>query len=90
MAEITIGDLFWDKDHAWTDGSQDLDMVNLVLSADQEDGERHYRVGTFMWCGSGYCGAHDRKFTAGEVLKMTKVGNIAEIKSFVKTENTND
>ena len=83
--DITIGDLFWDKDHVWTDGSQDMNMVNLVLSRDkEEDGVEYWRVGAFSWCPAiGYCGAHDRFFTDADVLKMAKVGNITDIKGFV-------
>lgn len=81
--DITIGDLFWDKDHVWCDGSDTIDAVNLVLSADTEDGVYYYRLAHFTWCPSvGYCGAHDRKFAADDVLKMTKVGNITDIKAF--------
>lgn len=82
-SKLTIGDLFWDKDHAWST-SPTLNFVYLVLSADMKDGVYYYRLGTFMWCGAGYCGAHDQDFTADEVLRMTKVGNIADIKGFAK------
>jgi len=81
--DITIGDLFWDEHHVWCDGCDTIDVVNLVLSADMEDGVYYYRLATFSWCPSvGYCGALDRKFERHDVLKMTKVGNIVSIKSF--------
>ena len=81
---IEIGDLFWDKHPCWDDGSKTVDLCYLVLSADQGqlNGVLCYRCACFMWARGGYCGAHDRNFTADEVLKMAKIGNIAQIKHF--------
>ena len=80
--EIRIGDLFWDEHRDWCDGSETLNVCYLVLSADEKRDRYLYRCAFFMWAADGYCGAHERKFTAEEVLKMTRVGNIADIKSF--------
>lgn len=83
VANINMGDLFWDKNHRWCDGSQELDLCYLVLSAEWVSGSYRYRCACFMWVARyGYSGAHDRYFNAEEVLEMTRVGNIASIKSF--------
>ena len=81
-SEIKIGDLFWDEHHRWSDGSDTIDLCYLVLSADRPNKVLYYRCARFMWAASSYSGACDRYFTADEILKMTKVGNIAQIKSF--------
>ena len=80
--DIRPGDLFWDKDRCWCDGSDYLDLCYLVLSGDQEDTMFLYKCACFMWAGGSYCGAHIRKFTADEILKMEHVGNISQIKAF--------
>ena len=84
--KIRPGDLFWDKDRVFTGGSQTLNMVHIVLSADwTDDGEEYWILARFMWLGPGYSrysGANTREFTDAEVLRMTRVGNIADIKSF--------
>ena len=84
---IRIGDLFWDKNRDWCDGSSSLNVCYLILSADQEGDLYVYRCAFFMWAGDGYCGSSDRKFTKDEVLKMTKVGSIESIKSFGQNES---
>ena len=86
--KITIGDLFWDENREWTEGEQTLNMVHLVLSRDRaEDGLDYWKLARFMWCTPGYCGANLDEFTDAEVLKMTKVGNIADIKAFPEEPN---
>jgi hypothetical protein len=76
------GQLWWDERRCWCDGSESIDAVFLILSADRELGLYFYRCAMFMWCRDGYCGADDHKFTEDEVRRMTYVGNIASIKSF--------
>ena len=80
-SEIKIGDLFWDEHHRWSDGSNTIDLCYLVLSADRLN-ETLYCCDCFMWVGDGYSIVNNRNFTTDEILKMTKVGNIAQIKSF--------
>ena len=84
--KITIGDMFWDQYHAWSDDS--LNMVYIVLSRDRAaaDQKDYWTLAQFMWAPpstGGYCGAYvEILFTDADVLKMTRVGNIASIKSF--------
>lgn len=82
MDKILIGDMFWDKNRDWCDGSDSLDVCYIILSADQDGDLYLYRCAFFMWACDGYCGSHDRKFTEDDILKMTKVGNVGSIKSF--------
>lgn len=83
--EIRPGQIWWDKDRRWCDGSDTLDVVYLTLSRDPEPelgGEMYWKAAFFMWCGDGYCGASVRLFTDAEIHCMTLVGNIAAIKGF--------
>ena len=78
--DIQIGDLWWDENHCW---SSDVEIVYLILSADMSANDVYlYRCSEFMWAGRGYCGANDRYFAEKEVLEMTNVGNIKQIKAF--------
>ena len=83
---ILIGDVFWDEHHKWSDGDDNSMLIYIVLSGEtHEDGHGapfYYRCSRHAWCCGGYCGGPVREFTASEVLQMTKVGNIAQIKSF--------
>ena len=83
---IKIGDLFWDKNRDWCDGSESLDACYLVLSGDREfwEGKDHFvfKCAFFVWAGGGYMGAPIRPFEEYELMKMTKIGNISSIKSF--------
>ena len=80
MKGIRIGSLWYDKDHKWCDGSDTIDLVHLVLSADKETiwGQVFYlyKTAVFLWSSPGYCGAHMRKFTEDELRLMYEVGNI--------------
>ena len=80
--DIEIGSLWHDKDHKWTDGADNLNMVHVVLSADQEDDLFLYKTACFMWCSASYCGADIRKFTKDELQLMYCVGNIESIINF--------
>jgi hypothetical protein len=82
MMQLEIGQLWWDEFHKCTDGSDTIDVVNLIISADQEGDLYIYKCAFFMWAGKGYCGAPIRGFTEEEIKQMTLVGNISEIKSF--------
>jgi len=84
VSSVAIGDMFWDKGHDWCDGCEELDLCGLVLSADRSKiGDPYlWRVAMFVWCGDGYMGANVREFTEAEVLKMVKVGNVADVKRF--------
>jgi len=87
IAEIKPGQLWWDKDHKWSDGSDSVDIVYLTLSHDPAvtlKGEMRWKSARFMWCGKfGYCGANIREFTSEEIRLMHLVGNISQIKEFI-------
>jgi hypothetical protein len=80
------GQLWWDQDHKWSDGSNDLDICYLILSGDmgELDGKEVmiYRCAHFMWGTENYCGSFIREFTEDEIRLMKYVGNISSIKSF--------
>lgn len=86
--KIKVGQLWWDKDHKWTDGSDTLDMVHLVLSRDKDqgNGKDYWKTAVFMWVGDGskgrYCGAHTREFLDKELQLMHLVDSISTLKSF--------
>lgn len=84
MEEIEIGDIFHDINHEWTDGSNDLDMIHIILSKDKmvPESEPCWKTANYMWSVSGYCGARTRYFSDKDVLLMKKVGNISEIIKF--------
>lgn len=88
-SQLNPGQVWWDEHRNWCDGSDTLDVVYLLLSADQEGELYVWRCAFFMWVGggmNGYCGAHDRKFTEDEVRMMTYAGAIDSIKNF-KAQN---
>ncbi len=86
MKELGIGQLWWDKNHEWCDGSDDLDVCYLILSADMQELEGKnvmvYKCAFFMWASGSYCGAHIREYTEEEIKLMEYAGNISDIKSF--------
>jgi len=81
---IAPGQIWWDKDRKWCDGSDYLNIVFVVLSGDRESSGHPivWKMANFMWCSTGYCGADIREFQSKEVLLMQLVGNISDIKSF--------
>ena len=80
--KIEIGQLWWDKNHCWCDGSVDIDICYLILSANCDtDGVIYWQCARFLWAGGGYCGADTREFTEDEILLMELVGSINDIKS---------
>ncbi len=89
--KIEIGDIFHDINHCWTDGSDNLDMIHIILSADRikfgpgkYSKESYWEVSNHMSVLGNYCGGRIRHFRDDEILLMKKVGNIKDIISFDK------
>lgn len=81
---ITPGQIWWDKDRKWCDGSDSLNMIHVVLSGDRNEGNKqfYWKLAQFMWCSDGYCGAPIREFTDKEIKMMQLIGNLSDIKKF--------
>lgn len=79
--ELKVGQVWYDVDHVWTNGSHELDIVHVVLSADMEGGKYYWSTANFIWIsdGIGFSGAYIRKFTEEEIMKMRYIGNLDSI-----------
>ena len=80
--DIDIGSLWWDKYNKW---NGDVDLMYLVMSADEDKGKYYYECAEFMYVeGKGYCGANIRKFLASEILQMKEIGKLPRIPIRIK------
>lgn len=81
--QLKIGQVFYDKDHAFTDGSNNINCIHILLSVDKEKGKLIYRTMQFMWTSQGYAGTERiRRFNESELSLLHRVGTIEQIINF--------
>lgn len=88
MTDIQIGQIYYDRNHCWCDGSDRLDMFHVILS-----GDMHPELdNTFHWCTAQFMrlthgvgvvdwlkGARQRLMTDKSIHLMELVGSITTI-----------
>jgi len=88
VADIEVGDLFWDREHVWS-----ADRVNacyFVICKDpvEPDGPAYWHCSLHPWVCGKYCGGPVRHFTDSEMARMVRVGNISSLMSFPNKESS--